>query len=73
MGVSFRGKAFPGDMICRLCRNDCNAGDEAGNWTDECGRDEMVSGFGAARTGRIVHDVVWVETTDAGCHGAIAT
>jgi hypothetical protein len=32
-----------------------------------------MSGLGAARTGRMVHEVVCVETTDAGCHGAMAT
>lgn len=73
IGVSFRGKAFPGEMICKLCRKDWRAGDRAGNWTEECGREDMVSGLEAARTGRIVHDDVWVETTDAGCHGAMAT
>lgn len=73
IGVSFRGKAFPGDMICRLWRNDWSAGDEAGNWTEECGREDMVSGLGAARTGRMVQEVVCVETTEAGCQGAMAT
>lgn len=60
-------------MICRLWRNDCSAGEEAGNWTEECGREDIVSGLGAARTGRRVQEVVCVETTDAGCHGAMAT
>lgn len=72
IGVSFRGKAFPGDMSCRLWRNDWSAGEEAGNWSEECGREDTVSGFGAARTGRMVQEVFCEETTDAGCHGAMA-
>jgi hypothetical protein len=73
MGVSLRGKALPGDTTWSVWRKDCRPGDEAGNWMDECGRWGRVSGLEGARTGRTVQTVVFVETTEFGCHGAMAT
>jgi hypothetical protein len=64
---------LPGEMFWRLWRKDWSAGDAAGNCTEECDLDEIVSGFGGARTGRIVHEVVCADIRDVGCHGAIAT
>jgi hypothetical protein len=73
MGVSFRGKAFPGDTTWSVWRKDCSAGEEAGNCMDECGRWGSVSGFEGARTGTMVQVVLCVDAIELGCQGATAT
>ena len=62
-----------GAALWRTWEKDCSASDEAGMWSDECGRAAPFSAFSARRTGKIVQGGLCEATRGPGSHGVIAT